>query len=80
MNTPQRVLVVDDDPAERRLLFAALQRAGFEVIEAADGEQGLQAMRDRLADLVLMDVGMPVMDGFTACAELRKLPGGNYLL
>ncbi|MCI4427868.1 MAG: EAL domain-containing protein [Burkholderiales bacterium] len=79
MNPPQCVLVVDDDPAERRLLFAALQRAGFEVIEAADGEQGLQAMRDRLADLVLMDVGMPVMDGFAACAELRKLPGGDRI-
>jgi diguanylate cyclase (GGDEF)-like protein len=71
------VLVVDDDPVARRLIRATLARAGFEVIEAGDGEQALAVLRHRLPDLVLMDVSMPVMDGFSACAELRKLPRGD---
>jgi diguanylate cyclase (GGDEF)-like protein/PAS domain S-box-containing protein len=78
MNTDRhRILIVDDDAGGRRLTRATLMRAGFETSEAADGAQALDAMRELLPDLVLMDVGMPVMDGFTCCAELRKLPGGT---
>jgi predicted signal transduction protein with EAL and GGDEF domain/DNA-binding response OmpR family regulator len=81
MNSTQtqgcRVLVVDDDAGGRRLTRATLSKAGFVVVEAADGQQALDLLRDSLPDLVLMDVSMPVMDGFTACAELRKLPGGD---
>ena len=77
MNTERhRILIVDDDVGGRRLTRATLMRAGFETSEAADGAQALEMMRELLPDLVLMDVSMPVMDGFTCCAELRKLPGG----
>ena len=76
MNVTPRILVVDDDAGGRRLTRATLTKAGFEVSEAADGQLALEALRHALPDLVLMDVSMPVMDGFTACAELRKLPGG----
>ena len=76
MNTTGRILVVDDDAGGRRLTRATLKKAGFDVAEVGDGEQALAAMRAEMPDLVLMDVSMPVMDGFTACAELRKLPGG----
>jgi PAS domain S-box-containing protein len=72
-----KILVVDDDAGGRRLTRATLSKAGFVVIEAADGQQALNLLRDALPDLVLMDVSMPVMDGFTACAELRRLPGGG---
>jgi predicted signal transduction protein with EAL and GGDEF domain/DNA-binding response OmpR family regulator len=71
------VLVVDDDAGGRRLTRATLSKAGFKVVEAADGQQALDVMRVQMPDLVLMDVSMPVMDGFTACAELRRLPGGS---
>ena len=78
MNTDRhRILIVDDDAGGRRLTRATLMRAGFETSEAADGAQALESMRELLPDLVLMDVSMPVMDGFTCCAELRKLPGGQ---
>ena len=77
MNSANRILVVDDDAGGRRLTRATLTRAGFNVVEAQDGQVALDAMRQTMPDLVLMDVSMPVMDGFTACAELRKLPGGN---
>jgi diguanylate cyclase (GGDEF)-like protein/PAS domain S-box-containing protein len=76
MNELPRVLVVDDDTGGRRLTRATLKRAGFDVIEAGDGVQALELLRQGLPDLVLMDVSMPEMDGFTACAELRRLPGG----
>ena len=72
-----RILVVDDDPGARRLTRATLTRAGFDVIEAQDGQQALEARHTHAPDLVLMDVSMPVMDGFTSCAELRRLPGGS---
>jgi PAS domain S-box-containing protein len=76
MSSTGRILVVDDDAGGRRLTRATLTRAGFAVSEAPDGQKALDAMRAELPDLVLMDVSMPLMDGFTACEELRKLPGG----
>jgi len=72
-----RILVVDDDAGGRRLTRATLHKAGFTVVEAPDGEKALAAFQAEPPDLVLMDVSMPVMDGFTACAELRRLPGGS---
>ena len=78
-STLPRILIVDDDAAGRRLTRITLARAGFEVVEAQDGQQALDALRAGMPDLVLMDVSMPVMDGFTACTELRKMPGGANL-
>ena len=77
MSAQPRILVVDDDSAGRRLTRATLAKAGFAVAEAANGALALRAMAEQLPHLVLMDVSMPEMDGFTACAELRKLPGGS---
>jgi diguanylate cyclase (GGDEF)-like protein/PAS domain S-box-containing protein len=71
------ILVVDDDSGGRRLTRATLAKAGFTVTEAGDGRAALDTMQASLPDLVLMDVGMPVMDGFDACAGLRGLPGGD---
>jgi diguanylate cyclase (GGDEF)-like protein/PAS domain S-box-containing protein len=68
------VLVVDDDFTMRLLVSQALEQSGFEVAEACDGEEGLNAFAERQPSAVLMDVMMPGMDGFTACAELRKRP------
>ncbi len=76
VNSRPRILVVDDDAGGRRLTRATLNKAGFDVVEAADGQLAIDAARAALPDLVLMDVSMPVMDGFAACAALRALPGG----
>jgi diguanylate cyclase (GGDEF)-like protein/PAS domain S-box-containing protein len=76
MTRPKHVLVVDDDSAGRRLTRATLTRAGFTVVEAANGREALEVLGQALPDLVLMDVSMPEMDGFTACSALRRLPGG----
>src|SRR5688500_5724316 len=67
-----RVLLADDDPSLREVVRYALDRAGFEVIEAADGRQALDRFRQRAVDLFVLDVLMPEMDGLEVCRELRK--------
>jgi signal transduction histidine kinase len=68
------VLVVEDERTQRMILRAALERDGFEVEESVDGLDGLQAFDRIRPDIVLMDVRMPGMDGFAACAALRRRP------
>ncbi|MHB8763429.1 MAG: putative bifunctional diguanylate cyclase/phosphodiesterase, partial [Deferrisomatales bacterium] len=70
------VLVVDDQAFARRVLRDWLEAAGYAVEEAGDGAEALERFGRIRPDLVLLDVVMPVMDGFTACAELRKMPAG----
>lgn len=67
------ILVVDDSPSMRQLLGATLRSAGFEVIEATDGQEALDYARKHPVDLVLTDVNMPHMDGITLIAQLRTL-------
>jgi len=54
-----------------------LEGLEFEIVEAEDGEQALEACRDRMPDAVLLDWNMPVMDGYEFLRELRRLPTGN---
>ena len=67
-----RILVVDDDPAMRLLLRQILEQDGHVVEEAEDGEAALCMFERNPPDVVLLDVKMPGMDGFTVCARLRK--------
>ncbi|MFZ2269555.1 MAG: EAL domain-containing protein [Azonexus sp.] len=68
------VLVVDDDRSTRSALRYALYRNGFRVEEASDGSEALSWLENNLADAILMDALMPVMDGFAACAALKRHP------
>ena len=77
MTALPRILVVDDDAGGRRLTRATLAKVGFSITEAANGQAAIEAMQREMPDLVLLDVNMPVMDGFTACALLRQMPGGE---
>jgi diguanylate cyclase (GGDEF)-like protein len=70
-----QVLIVDDDRSTRSTLRYTLQRDGFRVEEAADGLQALTMLKRFQPDVILMDAIMPVMDGFTACARMRDMPG-----
>ena len=83
MNTdPQQAplaLVVDDDAVMRMLARAALEGSGWRVEEAENGQEGLAAFQRLQPDVILLDVMMPEMDGFAACAALRKLPGGEHV-
>ncbi len=71
------VLVADDDPMMRLLAVKALQKAGFEVREAENGQEALSLFDRLLPDIVMLDVMMPVMDGFSACTEIRRHPYGK---
>ena len=66
-----RILVVDDNPANRKLLEARLIAEYFEVITAAGGVEALELCEEGRCDIVLLDVMMPVMDGFEVCRRLK---------
>jgi diguanylate cyclase (GGDEF)-like protein len=67
-----RVLIVDDDQDIARILRFRLQKKGFECVLAANGLEALEKIDTHHPDLVLLDVMMPKMDGFTACREIRR--------
>ena len=71
MRTPPRILIVDDNPTNVKVLQTRLAAEGYEVITAADGEEGLAAARSLTPDLILLDVMMPKVDGFEVCRQLR---------
>ena len=66
-----RILVMDDDALLRGALRVALEAAGYEVLEAADGDAGLRLQREQGADLVLVDIFMPHRDGLEVIRALR---------
>jgi len=68
------VLTVDDSASIRQMVAFTLKSAGYEVMEAVDGEDGLGKARGRNADLILTDQNMPRMDGLTLIKSLRGLP------
>lgn len=68
----QSVLIVDDEPMARTLLRLMLVRAGFNVSEAEDGFDALDKVRKNRPDVILLDVMMPGMDGFSVCERLRN--------
>lgn len=78
--TAYNILVVDDEPLLRTLLSRGLGSQGYSVTEAEHGQAALDACADQPFDLVLLDVSMPVMDGFTACRELRNRFAGMPII
>ncbi len=68
-----RLLIVDDNADNRDMLGRRLQRRGFEIEEAEDGQQALDRIEEGSYDLIILDVMMPVMDGMTALRKIREL-------
>jgi two-component system chemotaxis response regulator CheY len=68
------ILAVDDSASMRQMVAFTLQGAGFDVLQAADGQEGLERARDKTVNLVLIDQNMPRMDGISLLRELRRLP------
>ncbi|MBI4826047.1 MAG: response regulator [Nitrospirae bacterium] len=69
-----KILVVEDNKKNRRLIVDVLKYYKYEVIEAENGEDAVKSAFEQLPDLILMDIQMPVMDGFTALKLLREDP------
>jgi class 3 adenylate cyclase len=74
MNKPPRILIVDDNETNRDILMTRLQAHGYELAQAADGEEALTAAKNLLPDLILLDVMMPKLDGIEVCRRLKGDP------
>jgi len=73
LNEPRlKILVTDDDPRLRNLLSIALERAGYTVITAADGQTALVHAAREKPDLIVLDIGLPELDGLEVCRRLRQ--------
>jgi two-component system OmpR family response regulator len=69
---PHHILVADDDPHIREVICFALEKAGMKTVAVSDGAAALQAVERRAPDLVVLDIGMPEMDGLEVCRRLRQ--------
>lgn len=67
-----RILIIDDEDQPRRMLQQVLIRAGYEVVEARDGNQGLQLFRVSQTDLIITDILMPEKEGLETIIDLRR--------
>ena len=77
MHNPPRILIVDDNETNRDILITRLETHGYELLQAADGEEALAAAKQHLPDLILLDVMMPKIDGIEVCRRhqgRRQLP------
>ncbi len=69
-----KILIVEDNEMNRDMLSRRLERRGFTVVMAVDGQQGVDSARSEKPDIVLMDMSLPVKDGWTATREIKADP------
>src|SRR6202040_437207 len=75
----KRILVVEDTENNRRILNDLLTKAGFDVIEAIDGETGVAMAAERRPDLLLMDIELPIIDGYEATRRIKSNPDLRHI-
>ena len=75
----QRILVIEDTEDNRQILRDLLSSAGYEIIEAVDGESGVSMAAKELPDLILMDIQLPVIDGYEATRRLKADPATRHI-
>ncbi|MGL4760533.1 MAG: response regulator transcription factor [Sarcina sp.] len=68
----KRILIVDDEMHIRELIKFNLEKNGFKTLQAADGGEAVELAKERQVDLIVLDLMLPVMDGFEVCKEIRK--------
>lgn len=68
----KKILVVDDEPQIRDLIKDRLTLSNYTVLTASDGKEALDVARENQPDLILMDIAMPEIDGYTTCSKLKK--------
>lgn len=75
----KRILTIDDSKTMRDMLMLTLSDAGYDVIQAVDGEDGVNVLKDEKVDVVITDINMPKMDGYEVIRQLRKDPANKTL-
>src|SRR5208282_2028602 len=70
----KKILVAEDNPASSELIMEVLSGRGYEIIEACDGRQALEMIEETEPDLVLLDIQLPILDGFAVLLQLRRNP------
>jgi two-component system chemotaxis response regulator CheY len=75
----KKVLIVDDSSTMRQMLGLILRKAGFEVIEGSNGQEGLRQLEGEQVALVITDFNMPVMDGIALVKAIRQLPSHRFI-
>jgi two-component system, cell cycle response regulator DivK len=75
----KRILIVEDTEDNRRILRDLLTAAGYDIVEATDGGRGVEAARTELPDLILMDIQLPVIDGYEAARRLKADPATRHI-
>ena len=70
----KRILVVEDQPDNRQIIRDMLARTDYEITEAENGEEALAAIAKQRPDLILMDIQLPIMDGYTAVSRIKADP------
>lgn len=73
------VLVVEDHDANRKLLITLLTHLGYQALEAADGRTGVELATQRLPDLILMDIQLPQLDGFSAATTIKSQESTRHI-
>jgi len=73
MNVKNRILVIDDDKHILELIKLYLDKEGYETVVAADGEEGVQKFKASSPSLVVLDIMLPIMDGWQVCREIRRI-------
>jgi CheY-like chemotaxis protein len=69
-----KVLVAEDNPVNRELLRELLENRGYDVVEACDGQEALRMVDETQPDILLLDIGMPVLDGYAVACRIRENP------
>jgi two-component system, cell cycle response regulator DivK len=72
-----KILYIEDNPENRLLIRRILQAEGYQVFEAEDASDALHTLQDQRPDLILMDINLPEMDGYTLTSQIKSLPGMN---
>ena len=72
------IMSVDDSPSVRQMVSFTLEAAGYQVLTAGDGQEALDILKTKAADMVITDLNMPRMDGLTLIRELRGLPAFRF--